>query len=244
MLVAIATALKTTVEALTDEKAGSEAASVPERFLTSDESNLVRDYRALSKSDKLVARKMVRSLVRAVAPPQVDDIHEIEEVMAPIIPIATKRLERAMVRVTIRAAAGVPISSERQPDEVEVPAELVGAMKLEGCHAVGDSMVKAGILDGTLLLCEPVGASLNYHAGDVIVARLFEEGADETEGEFVVKRFAGSHKGITRLLSESDEHPTINWPRELVRVEGVVKFRQAEDGSWLTVPSESVRGRR
>jgi transcriptional regulator with XRE-family HTH domain len=249
VLFAIATTLRTTVESLADEKTPAEPAAAPEKFLSPDENDLVRDYRSLTKADKLVARKMVRSLVRAVELPKVDDIREIEEApLTPVVPIRPVEREEepklVTVRVTVRAAAGSPISSDRQPDEMEIDADLVGKRKMEICRAVGDSMVGAGITDGTYLLCEAVGSTFNYHAGDVVVARILDETGDEGSAELVVKRFAGTRKGITTLLSESSTHGPIELPRPRVHIEGVVRYRLSESCEWVPVLAESVKGRR
>ena len=195
------------------------------------EQRLLERFREMIAADKIALLKYssVLAVESALAKEQeaahgvttFSSIEETEVLQASVVPIRPAPVEESAdlvtVRVTVRAAAGPPIN--------------IGKKKMEIVRAVGDSMIDAGITDG-------------YHAGDVVVACILDELGDENAGELVVKRFAGTHKGITHLLSENPHSPPIMEPRQRIRVEGVVKYRRTEGGTWVLVPRESVKGRK
>lgn len=81
-------------------------------------------------------------------------------------------------------------SAGRNPDEVsesfELDRSLAGASGVFCIRMVGDALVRDGVLDGDLLIIEPVGAD-QLQAGDLIYLR--------AGAEPIVRRYAGRETG-------------------------------------------------
>jgi SOS-response transcriptional repressor LexA len=252
VLAELAAALETTAEELEGRQPPAAVTKLPERVLSVDETELVQVYRKTKKKDRETIVRFVRSFVDAASKTTVTPIEERRERVKPAPPPRPARAtldlddeEMATIRIPIRAAAGTPISADRLPDEIDVPKSLLAEGAVVAIRAYGDSMTGAGIDSNTPLLCRPVHTSFRYNRGDVVVASVYPEGAlSEAEGEEIVKRFGGTHSGITRFFSENPAHETIRVPRQRMKVEAVVLHRRdAASGKWLPVANESVKGR-
>lgn len=247
-LTQLAQALETTVEELTGEEQPAPSFTVKTMGVSEEESALLTILRSLPRAE----RKAIFSVASSLAK---------ELLIQPVATIATptqykKKLTREIaelreqepftesklvpIRLLVDAAAGSPIDAVRQADEVLVPQELAGK-DIVGVRARGDSMIAAGINDGDILRCRSVHESFSYQAGDVVVAVVSRR---EGEYELVVKRFAGTHRGMTRLLSENNNRRTIELPREQIRIDAVVTHRRVTDREWIEVARASVRGRK
>jgi len=167
----------------------------------------------------------------------------VQKIEASITPINRKKTRAKAhapklvpVRLLVEAAAGSPISSERQPDDVMVPERIVDEVQRKDEPAVavrarGDSM-RPTILDGETLLCRAVFESFNYKTGQVVVALI----PDGDLCRLSVKRFGGTSKGITRLISDNELHEPILIPREQCRIDAVVEYRNVGT-RWKKVPA-------
>jgi repressor LexA len=96
-------------------------------------------------------------------------------------------------------AAGGPLLAENNVEEyIAVPEPLAGRGEEFLLRVKGDSMVKAGILDGDIVVVRREQTAEN---GDIVVALA---GTDETADEATVKRFF-KEGGRVRLQPENDE---------------------------------------
>ena len=96
-------------------------------------------------------------------------------------------------------AAGGPLLAEDNVEEyIAVPEPLAGRGEEFLLRVKGDSMIKAGILDGDIVV---VRREQTAEDGDIVVALA---GADETADEATVKRFFKDGARV-RLQPENDE---------------------------------------
>jgi repressor LexA len=96
-------------------------------------------------------------------------------------------------------AAGGPLLAEDNVEEyIAVPEPLAGRGEEFLLRVKGDSMIKAGILDGDIVVVRREQTAEN---GDIVVALA---GTDETADEATVKRFV-KEGGRVRLQPENDE---------------------------------------
>ncbi len=96
-------------------------------------------------------------------------------------------------------AAGGPLLAEDNVEEyIAVPEPLAGRGEEFLLRVKGDSMIKAGILDGDLVV---VRREQTAEDGDIVVALA---GEDETAEEATVKRFFRDGRRV-RLQPENDE---------------------------------------
>ena len=96
-------------------------------------------------------------------------------------------------------AAGGPLLAEDNIEEyIAVPEPLAGRGEEFLLRVKGDSMIKAGILDGDIVV---VRREQTAEDGDIVVALA---GADETADEATVKRFFKDGARV-RLQPENDE---------------------------------------
>lgn len=115
-----------------------------------------------------------------------------------------------------RIAAGEPVLSEADYEAVfALPRELVGSGDLFMLRVQGDSMTKAGILDGDCVVVRRQPQAAN---GDVVVAFL--------DGEATVKQLElragwGTYEGM-RLLPANDAYSPIEVTPETLIILGVV----------------------
>ncbi len=99
-----------------------------------------------------------------------------------------------------RVAAGIPVLSEENIESyITVPISLIrGKGGIFALRVRGESMIKAGIMDGDFVFIEQ---TRNIKAGDIIVAML--------AGEATLKRY-GKIDGKTSLIAENDNYQPIS----------------------------------
>jgi repressor LexA len=114
-----------------------------------------------------------------------------------------------------RVAAGSPLLAEQNvEDHINVGPEIAGGDDSYALTVHGDSMIKAGIHDGDMVVVRPRKDAAN---GTIVVARI--ENPDTGEHEVTVKRFYREN-GHIRLQPENDAlEPIIV---QDMQIEGVV----------------------
>lgn len=112
-----------------------------------------------------------------------------------------------------KIAAGTPIDAIRhEQDTIDVPMSMLG---MQPCYALtieGDSMVKAGIMDGDIVIIEKCDRA---NDGDIVVALVDEE-------EVTLKRLR-REIGSVVLMPENDAYEPIRLPPGRVRIQGKLR---------------------
>lgn len=112
-----------------------------------------------------------------------------------------------------KIAAGTPIEALRQEHEtIDVPMSMLG---MNACYALtieGDSMIKAGIMDGDIVIIEKCESARD---GDIVVALVDEE-------EVTLKRLR-REIGSVVLMPENDAYQPIRLDPNRVRIQGKLR---------------------
>lgn len=109
-----------------------------------------------------------------------------------------------------KIAAGSPIEALRhEHDSVSVPFHMMGNMPCYALTIEGDSMMKAGIMDGDIVIIEKCDRA---NDGDIVVALVDEE-------EVTLKRLR-REIGSVVLMPENDAYQPIRLPPHRVRIQG------------------------
>ncbi|TAL27233.1 MAG: transcriptional repressor LexA [Alphaproteobacteria bacterium] len=112
-----------------------------------------------------------------------------------------------------KIAAGTPIDAVRNEiDTIDVPMSMLG---MQPCYALtieGDSMMKAGIMDGDIVIIEKCDRA---NDGDIVVALVDEE-------EVTLKRLR-REIGSVVLMPENDAYQPIRLPPNRVRIQGKLR---------------------
>ncbi len=112
-----------------------------------------------------------------------------------------------------KIAAGTPIEAMRQDfDTIDVPMSMLG---MQACYALtieGDSMIKAGIMDGDIVIVEKCDRA---NDGDIVVALVDEE-------EVTLKRLR-REIGQVVLMPENDSYQPIRLAPNRVRIQGKLR---------------------
>ncbi len=112
-----------------------------------------------------------------------------------------------------KIAAGTPIEALRPDyDTVDIPMSMAGP---QGCYALtveGDSMIKAGIMDGDIVIIEKCDRA---NDGDIVVALVDEE-------EATLKRLR-REIGTIVLMPENDAYEPIRLSPHRVRIQGRIR---------------------
>lgn len=112
-----------------------------------------------------------------------------------------------------KIAAGTPIEALRQDHEtIDVPMSMLG---MQACYALtieGDSMVKAGIMDGDIVIIEKCDRA---NDGDIVVALVDDE-------EVTLKRLRREIGSIV-LMPENDAYEPIRLNPNRVRIQGKLR---------------------
>jgi repressor LexA len=112
-----------------------------------------------------------------------------------------------------KIAAGTPVEAIRNEiDTIDVPMSMLG---LQACYALtieGDSMMKAGIMDGDIVIIEKCDRA---NDGDIVVALVDEE-------EVTLKRLR-REIGSVVLMPENDAYQPIRLPPNRVRIQGKLR---------------------
>lgn len=118
--------------------------------------------------------------------------------------------ELAQIPLYGKIAAGSPIEALRQEhDMIGVPMSFLG---VQACYALtveGDSMMKAGIMDGDIVVIEKCDRASD---GEIVVALVDEE-------EVTLKRLRREIGSIV-LMPENDSYQPIRLSPERVRIQG------------------------
>lgn len=112
-----------------------------------------------------------------------------------------------------KIAAGTPIEALRHDhDTIDVPMSMLG---MQACYALtieGDSMMKAGIMDGDIVIIEKCDRA---NDGDIVVALVDEE-------EVTLKRLRREIGSIV-LMPENDAYQPIRLQPNRVRIQGKLR---------------------
>lgn len=118
--------------------------------------------------------------------------------------------EIAMIPLCGKIAAGSPIEAiQHNQDAIGIPMSMLG---MQPCYALtveGDSMIKAGIMDGDIVIIEKCDRA---NDGDIVVALVDEE-------EVTLKRLR-REIGSVVLMPENDSYQPIRLPPARVRIQG------------------------
>ncbi len=112
-----------------------------------------------------------------------------------------------------KIAAGTPIEALRnEQDTIGIPMSMLG---LQPCYALtveGDSMIKAGIMDGDIVVIEKCDRASD---GEIVVALVDEE-------EVTLKRLRREVGSIV-LMPENDAYQPIRLTPNRVRIQGRIR---------------------
>lgn len=112
-----------------------------------------------------------------------------------------------------KIAAGTPIEALRHEQEmIGVPMHMLGARPCYALTVEGDSMMKAGIMDGDVIVVEKCDRA---NDGDIVVALVDEE-------EVTLKRLR-REIGSVVLMPENDAYQPIRLTPERVRIQGKLR---------------------
>lgn len=111
-----------------------------------------------------------------------------------------------------QVTAGLPMYAQQEWDgTLVIDAEIFQAQNIFALHVRGNSMLKAGILDGDLVICEPRQYA---HNGEIVVVLVHDE-------EATVKRFF-LHADHIELRPENPRFKTQRYDFDEVMVQGKV----------------------
>lgn len=111
-----------------------------------------------------------------------------------------------------QVTAGLPMYAQQEWDgTLVIDAEIFQAQNIFALHVRGNSMLKAGILDGDLVICEPRQYA---HNGEIVVALVHDE-------EATVKRFF-LHGDHIELRPENPRFKSQRYDFDEVMVQGKV----------------------
>jgi repressor LexA len=109
-----------------------------------------------------------------------------------------------------KIAAGTPIEALRNEQEmIDIPMSLLGTQPCYALTVEGDSMTKAGIMDGDILVIEKCDRA---NDGEIVVALVDEE-------EVTLKRLR-REIGSVVLMPENDAYQPIRLAPNRVRIQG------------------------
>lgn len=120
-----------------------------------------------------------------------------------------------------QVTAGLPMYAQQEWDgTLVIDAEMFQAQNIFALHVRGNSMLKAGILDGDLVICEPRQYA---HNGEIVVALVHDE-------EATVKRFF-LHADHIELRPENPRFKTQRYDFDEVMVQGrVIGVQRGPEG--------------
>ena len=118
--------------------------------------------------------------------------------------------ETAQIPLYGKIAAGTPIEAVRQElDTVDIPMSMLGAKPCYALTVEGDSMVKAGIMDGDVIIIEKCDRA---NDGEIVVALVDEE-------EVTLKRLRREIGSIV-LMPENDAYQPLRLTPDRVQIQG------------------------
>lgn len=110
-----------------------------------------------------------------------------------------------------RIAAGRPIEAIPDQDEINLH-ELLVAPGRYALRVKGDSMIDAGILDGDVVVVEPLETADD---GDIVVALIDDD-------EATIKRLRYHPNGYIELIPANPDLKPVRYAAKRVRIQGVV----------------------
>lgn len=112
-----------------------------------------------------------------------------------------------------KIAAGTPIEALRPDhDTISIPMSMLGPQACYALTVEGDSMQKAGIMDGDIVIIEKCDRA---NDGDIVVALVDEE-------EVTLKRLRREVGSIV-LMPENDSYQPLRLPPQRVRIQGKLR---------------------
>jgi repressor LexA len=112
-----------------------------------------------------------------------------------------------------KIAAGTPVEAIRNEiDTIAIPMSMLGAQPCYALTIEGDSMMKAGIMDGDIVIIEKCDRA---NDGDIVVALVDEE-------EVTLKRLR-REIGSVVLMPENDAYQPLRLPPSRVRIQGKLR---------------------
>lgn len=112
-----------------------------------------------------------------------------------------------------KIAAGTPIEALRNEQEtIDVPMSFLGSQECYALTIEGDSMVKAGIMDGDIVIIEKCDRANN---GDIVVALV--------DGEEVTLKRLRREIGSIVLMPENDAYEPIRLTPDRVQIQGKLR---------------------
>lgn len=125
-------------------------------------------------------------------------------------PAGNRGSETAQIPLYGKIAAGTPIEAVRQElDTVDIPIGMLGSKPCYALTIEGDSMIKAGIMDGDVVVIEKCDRA---HDGEIVVALVDEE-------EVTLKRLRREIGSIV-LMPENDAYKPIRLTPDRVQIQG------------------------
>lgn len=173
-----------------------------------------------NKARALEVRKLPEGMQNNTAPAQNSNNVRTLERPAPKTALKQQDYNPANESIAIplygKIAAGTPIEALRPDyDSVDIPMSMVGSSGSQGCYALtveGDSMIKAGIMDGDIVIIEKCDRA---NDGDIVVALVDEE-------EATLKRLR-REIGTIVLMPENDAYEPIRLSPHRVRIQGRIR---------------------
>jgi repressor LexA len=121
--------------------------------------------------------------------------------------------EMATLPLNGKIAAGTPIEAIRhEQDTIDVPMSMLGAQPCYALTIEGDSMMKAGIMDGDIVIIEECSRA---NDGDIVVALVDDE-------EVTLKRLRREIGSIV-LMPENDAYEPIRLQPGRVQIQGKLR---------------------
>jgi len=118
--------------------------------------------------------------------------------------------ETAQIPLYGKIAAGTPIEAVRhEQDTIDIPVGMLGSQPCYALTVEGDSMIKAGIMDGDILVIEKCDRA---NDGEIVVALVDEE-------EVTLKRLRREIGSIV-LMPENDAYQPIRLAPDRVQIQG------------------------
>lgn len=118
--------------------------------------------------------------------------------------------EMAQIPLHGKIAAGTPIEAVRQEqDIINIPMSMLGNLPCYALTVEGDSMMKAGIMDGDIVVIEKCDRASD---GEIVVALVDEE-------EVTLKRLRREIGSIV-LMPENDAYQPLRLSPDRVRIQG------------------------
>ena len=136
-----------------------------------------------------------------------------QSIPSPKLSLANSDNELVMLPLHGKIAAGTAIEAIRHENEfVGVPMNMLGSAACYALTIEGDSMIKAGIMDGDVVIIEKCDRA---NDGDIVVALVNEE-------EVTLKRLR-REIGQVVLMPENDAYQPIRLPPQAVRIQGKLR---------------------